>query len=95
MSKKRHLNSYFVTQKNILIKNFMVTTFFQKKYFSNHYALKPIFRGLFQKKLLGFQFWTFLKMSIFENDPDFFLRILQQYILLKLLKERNIYCKTT
>ena len=41
----------------------------------------------FPKSILGFQFWTFLKMSIFHSAPDFLENSSQQYILfLKLLK---------
>jgi hypothetical protein len=45
---------------------------------------------LFWENLLTFQFWTFLKMSIFQNPSDFLFEIVELYILLKKeLKERE------
>ena len=32
---------------------------------------------------MTFRFWTFLKMSIFQNLPDFLFEIVELYILLK------------
>ena len=38
---------------------------------------------LFPKSILGFQFWTFLKMSIFQNPLDFlFESCLETHILI-------------
>ena len=49
---------------------------------------------LFPKSILGFQFWTFLKMSIFHSALDFLTNSSQQYILfLKLLKAENTFVK--
>ena len=39
-----------------------------------HYAHNPIFCNSVSKLFSGFQFWTFLKMSIFHFPSDFFLR---------------------
>jgi hypothetical protein len=44
-------------------------------------------KGSFSKIFLVFQFWTFLKMSIFNSGPDFFLRISEQVFE----KKQNIY----
>ena len=40
------------------------------------------FNVFFQKLFSVFQFWTFLKMSIFIFGPDFFFNFFKQYILL-------------
>jgi hypothetical protein len=56
-----------------------------KNYFfcdPEHYGHKTRKRGSFSKLFLDFQFWTFLKMSIFDFGADFLFEICKEYILL-------------
>jgi hypothetical protein len=52
-----------------------------------------IFRHIFPKVFFGFEFWTFLKMSIFEKSPTFYPKFCKEYIIfikeLKELKTQN------
>ena len=66
-------------------------TFFSKKTKSKALSSQSDFDVFFSKLFLIFQFWTFLKMSIFHSPPDFLKNSYQQYILfLKILKDSNI-----
>ena len=47
----------------------------------------------FSKVFSVFEFWTFLKMSIFHSALDFLKNSSQQYILLKLLKAEVTFRK--
>jgi hypothetical protein len=74
-----------------MFKNYRHTFFQQKKKMRALWSQSD-FDVFFSKLFLIFQFWTFLKMSIFNSGPDFFSKIFKQYILfLKALKDSLNY----
>jgi hypothetical protein len=52
-------------------KKSIITFFLNANLKPEHYAHKPIFCNSVSKLFSGFQFWTFLKMSIFHFPFDF------------------------
>jgi len=60
---------------------------YRNKYFNEKMKMRAFssqseFNVFFPKSILTFQFWTFLKMSIFIFGADFFSNFFKQYILL-------------
>jgi len=51
--------------------------FFNKNIKLEHYGHNSVFNDYLSKLFLGFHFWTFLKMSIFQNLFNF---IIQYYL---------------
>ena len=60
---------------------------------------QSLFKSSFSKLYSGFHFWTFLKMSIFQNPLDFFFHFYKslefQNDLLQCFIFQNYYLKTT